>query len=72
MERIGRCALSEFLEEYSGRRQTREKVAHRGLIAIAAVAIIWSIDWALTVSGRFNLRDVREQWQARRFFSVLS
>ena len=25
-----------------------------------------------TVSGHFNLRDIREQWQVHRFFSLLS
>jgi hypothetical protein len=64
--------LGEFLAEYSGGSQTREKLIQWGLTAIAAVAIVWAVDWALSASGRFNLHNIREQWQAHRFFSLLS
>lgn len=64
--------MGEFLAEYRGGSQTREKVVQWGLTAIAAVVIVWAVDWALSVSGHFSLRDIREQWQAHRFFSLLS
>lgn len=64
--------MGEFLAEYGGGSRTREKLVQWGLIAIAAVAIVWSVDWALSVSGNFSLRDVREQWRAHRFFTLLS
>jgi hypothetical protein len=64
--------VGEFLAEYRGGSQIREKVVQWGLTAIAVVAIVWAADWALSVSGHFGLRDIREQWQAHRFFSLLS
>ena len=64
--------MSDFLEQYSTTDQTRDKVVRWILIVIAAVAAVWAIDWVLTTYGTYNLRDVREQWQAHKFFSLLA
>ena len=64
--------MGDFLSQYSAGDQTRDKVVRWILIVIAAVAVVWAIDWVLTTYGTFNLRDVREQWRAHSFFSLLS
>lgn len=63
--------MSDFLSQYGAADHTREKVVRWILIVIAAVAVLWVVDWTLTTYGTFNIRDVREQWRAHRFFHLL-
>ena len=63
--------MSDFLSQYGAADHTREKVVRWILIAIAAVAVVWAVDWTLTTYGTFNIRDVRQQWRAHRFFHLL-
>lgn len=64
--------MSEYLSQYGTTGQTREKVVRWILIALAAAAVLWVVDWGLSLYGTYNLRDAREQWRAHQFFSLLS
>jgi len=64
--------VSEYLSQYGTTGQTREKVVRWILIALAGVAVLWVVDWGLSLYGTYNLRDAREQWRAHQFFSLLS
>lgn len=64
--------MSEYLSQYGTSGQTREKIVRWILIVLAAAAVLWVLDWGLTLYGTYNLRDAREQLRARQFFSLLS
>lgn len=64
--------MSDYLAQYGSTGQTREKIVRWILITLAVAAVLWVIDWGLTLYGTYNLRDVREQWRAHQFFSLLS
>jgi len=63
--------VSDYLSQYGTSGQTREKVVRWILITLAVAAVVWVVDWGLTVYGTYNLRDVREEWRARHFFGLL-
>ena len=64
--------MSEFLSQYGAADETREKLVRWALIVVAVLAGLWVVDWVLTTYGTYNLRDVREQWQAHKYFRLLS
>lgn len=64
--------MSEFLSQYGTADRAREKAMRWALIAIGVLVALWVVDWVLTTYGTYNLRDIREQWQAHKYFQLLS
>jgi hypothetical protein len=60
-----------YLADYGKSGLRREKV-WKWLFVILGLLILGGItEYFLTLYGTYNLRDIRPQWQARRFFSAL-
>jgi hypothetical protein len=64
--------VADLFSQYEAGEESREKVVRWVLIVIAAVALLWAVDWVLTTYGTFNMRDMREQYRAHHFFRLLS
>jgi len=63
--------VSEYLSQYGTEDRTRERVVRAILIAMAAIAVLWAVDWGLAAYGTYTLRDAREEYRAHSFFSQL-
>lgn len=63
--------MADFLEGYAAQESRREKVVRWVLISIAALAVLWVIDWGLSLYGTYNLRDIRQQYTSWKFFRLL-
>jgi hypothetical protein len=63
--------MADFLEGYGAGDERRERIMRWALITIGVLALVWLVDWCLTLYGTYNLRDIRAQYVSWKFFRHL-